>query len=824
MEGLCRPARESPGIARVIRAFPLTCVLALACAVTLLGPPSAAARWNGAAAREGEPGEPLYTIRPPNLFHHNVGLLELMVTNVGVVGNPFVRDVYGAGWHGGDYLFAAALWIGAVTSDNLAHVSTGIAYTEDRTELELLPPLDPRYTIYEGFEGMTGGDRRGFSASRGDDDGDGEIDEDFPNGIDDDRDGRIDEDYEAISQQMFSCEYWDNLPEARAGSPDHRPLNLHIRQRSFSWSTESADNFVGLDYVIVNEGWETLQQLYLGYFVDSDAGLKHASDYFTDDGGGLVRLDTVYVDKSVAFQCTNRITHEQRDCREHALHVDIAYMRDTPGNETGGSSADDPPLQFRGYFGGMFLGHTTDPFGLRAPDQVGIQTLAFFSGAGTYPNGDPSNDYQRYDLLQRGTVPTRPTTQPADYRYCFSAGPFSELMPGEQLTFQVAFVIGNGLEGMVENSLTAQRIYDGQWRDVDLNPWTGCYQRETCLHIEPGDDPLWWHDPIDSLAPPVGPIKNTECDESARWVDADGDCCTPTQDNIYWCSGKETVVRWVGTVAPPPPHVNVETPEVRRADPAIEGDRKIRIEWDNASELVPDPITGRIIWAGYRLWRVEGWRRPVGSIGPSPDDWQHVATFKKRPTGSELDLDDYTDFSVEPIDTICLPRIGCRSVYPIGHYFYEDTDGLKNGMLYFYDVTAIGLVESGAEDVELSGQAASTEADGVVPKWAAVKSGWKDQIMVVPNPWNGRTAWDLTPSDADPTGTKIAFARLPDRDCQVRIYTLSGDLVETLASGGQGTVFWNMISRNGQDVASGVYLYAVTCGDESKVGRFTIIR
>ena len=53
---------------------------------------------------------------------------------------------------------------------------------------------------------------------------------------------------------------------------------------------------------------------------------------------------------------------------------------------------------------------------------------------------------------------------------------------------------------------------------------------------------------------------------------------------------------------------------------------------------------------------------------------------------------------------------------------------------------------------------------------------------------------------------------------------LAGDLVRTLDSQRRGTVFWNMISRNGQDITSGVYLYAVTCGDETKVGRFTVIR
>jgi len=801
----------------------LTGRLCLLAALAALAAVPAGARWEGRTPFSlDDQGQPLYAIRPPHLFYHNVGLLEVMVTNVGVVGNPFGGDTYGAGWRGGEYLYAASLWIGAIAPDNLAYVSTG-AY-----ENEMLPPIDPGYTIYEGYEGVSGGERRGFSTSQGDDDADGMVDEDFQNGRDDDGDGQVDEDYEAISQQMFSCEYWDNTDEARSIYPDHRPLNLHVRQRSFAWSTPGANEFIGLDYVVINEGWEVLREIFLGYFVDSDAGSKSADGYWTDDGGAITQIDTTFVDRSITLQCTERISGIPRDCRQQELNMDIAYMFDWPGTATGGNAADDLPEGQRGNFGGMFLGHTTDPFGEWAPAEVGIYTLAFFAGSGTYPDGDPTNDYQRYDLLQRGTIPNRPTGQPSDYRYCFSAGPFKELLPGEELHFQVAFVIGAEREGMVHNALMAQRVYNGQWSNVDNNPLTGCDGREICLHIEPGGDPLWWTDPCDSLAQPEGPIKNTDCENPAYWRDADCNCCTPLQDSLNACTGKETLVHWVGTVAPPPPSLNLENEILRAGDPLLIGDRRVRIAWDNISELVADPIRQEILFTGYKIWRVEGWQRPIGSTGPAPSEWQQVAVLTRSPVGTELDLADFTDPAVAAIDSVPDPENegGFLPKYPVGRYFYEDSLGLKNGMIYFYDVTAYSswTDEQGQLQV-LSSQPASVEADGIVPQWTNVpKQGWKDQVIVVPNPWNARADWDLTPSDADPTGTKIAFARLPDEDCRVRIYTLSGDLVMEIDTQGQGTVFWNMISRNGQDVTSGVYLYAVTCKDETTVGRFTIIR
>ena len=604
-------------------------------------------------------------------------------------------------------------------------------------------------------------------------------------------------------------------------------MNLHVRQRSFAWSTPGASEFVGLDYVVVNEGWETLQQIYLGYFVDSDAGNKSIGDYFTDDGGALARIDTVYVDRSINYSCTDRNSGRTRNCGQQDLHLDVAYMRDTPGSMSGGSAADDLPPGQQGCFGGMFLGHTTDPYGVSAPPRVGIHTLAFFSGSGVYPDGDPVNDYQRYDLLQRGTVPSRPTTQPADFRYCFSAGPFKELMPGDELNFQVAFVIGDGLGGMITNAIMAQRVYNGQWCDVDNIRETGCGGRETCLHIEPGGEPRWWDDPADSLGPPVGPIKNTECDLPEYWYDVDWNCCTPIEKDPESCLGLETLVHWVGTVAPPPPQVNTRTPAFRRTDHRLIGDQRICLLWDNTSELVADPLLGRINFKGYRIWRVEGWRRPIGAIGPAPDDWQQVAVLTRDPVGSELDLDDHTDATVVARDSIPDPEHPGRMLphFPIGRYFFVDEEGLKNGMLYFYDVTSYSEWTDGEGTHVLSGLPAAREADAVAPEWAnASGEGWKDRVIVVPNPWNGRAEWDLISSDADPTGTKIAFARLPERDCRLRIYTVAGDLVRELESEGRGTVFWNLITRNGQDVTSGVYLYAVTCDDETMVGRFTVIR
>jgi len=73
---------------------------------------------------------------------------------------------------------------------------------------------------------------------------------------------------------------------------------------------------------------------------------------------------------------------------------------------------------------------------------------------------------------------------------------------------------------------------------------------------------------------------------------------------------------------------------------------------------------------------------------------------------------------------------------------------------------------------------------------------------------------------------RLTFVNLPDR-AVIRIYSLSGILVQILthhdASGG-GEEAWDLRSRTGRRVASGVYLYHIEAADgRTRVGRMTIV-
>jgi hypothetical protein len=115
------------------------------------------------------------------------------------------------------------------------------------------------------------------------------------------------------------------------------------------------------------------------------------------------------------------------------------------------------------YLGFMFLDHPIDPAGVTAPTRVGVTTYANFSGDQSFEEGgDPTNDFERYEVMSQQIIEGGMLI-PRDIRALAGTGPFSELLPGETMTFTVAFVAGPGLEGMIANARAAKRLYDAGW-------------------------------------------------------------------------------------------------------------------------------------------------------------------------------------------------------------------------------------------------------------------------------------------------------------------------------------------------------------------------
>jgi hypothetical protein len=95
------------------------------------------------------------------------------------------------------------------------------------------------------------------------------------------------------------------------------------------------------------------------------------------------------------------------------------------------------------------------------------------------------------------------------------------------------------------------------------------------------------------------------------------------------------------------------------------------------------------------------------------------------------------------------------------------------------------------------------------------------RVHTVPDPYYGSSAFEIT---AD--SQRLAFVNLPARAI-IRIYSVGGILVAALTHNdptGGGEAYWNLRSRAGKAVASGVYFFHVETPDgHQKVGRFTVV-
>lgn len=101
-----------------------------------------------------------------------------------------------------------------------------------------------------------------------------------------------------------------------------------------------------------------------------------------------------------------------------------------------------------------------------------------------------------------------------------------------------------------------------------------------------------------------------------------------------------------------------------------------------------------------------------------------------------------------------------------------------------------------------------------------------NNIYVVPNPY---VAYSLS-EDPGRTLTKkgdreLQFRNLPEK-CTIRIYTITGELVDTIEKDDLGSIaYWDLLTSEGMRIAYGVYLYHVDIpGVGEKIGKFAVIK
>lgn len=215
----------------------------------------------------------------------------------------------------------------------------------------------------------------------------------------------------------------------------------------------------------------------------------------------------------------------------------------------------------------------------------------------------------------------------------------------------------------------------------------------------------------------------------------------------------------------------------------------IKIEWSNSAETAIDPDSKTADFAGYRVYRA----------AISPDNrWEKIY------------------------------EVGGNSGNQIVHS-YIDTNVIM-GFDYYYAVTAfddgVNNYLNPGQSLESSKQASTAYVGtSAAMKPQITHEAFKNNIRVVPNPYNKRSANYGDPNNpSDTENNKLLFVGLPGH-CTIRIYTVSGDLVKTIHhESGLGSEEWNQVTDSNQFIVSGLYIAHIESDLGDEIIKFVVIR
>lgn len=263
---------------------------------------------------------------------------------------------------------------------------------------------------------------------------------------------------------------------------------------------------------------------------------------------------------------------------------------------------------------------------------------------------------------------------------------------------------------------------------------------------------------------------------------------------------------------------------------------RVTLYWDDGSERSIDLISKKRDFEGYRIYR--------SFLG---DDISSSGITTNLGLLAEFDIVDglFYDTGLDSIrltEPIKEPVVTEEGVDTVLLKYRYVIDNLHNGWQYAFSVTAF---DSGDAQLKLNSLECSKLQNLTVvsPGTPARSRDDKKEIGVYPNPYRANALWD----GGFERERKLYFYNLP-LNCEVRIYTLAGDLVDKFEHHGNqyngtdikwyqthslgNTIFpggehaWNIISSNDQAIASGLYIFTVKDFDTGKIyeGKFLVIK
>jgi hypothetical protein len=829
-----------------------------------------------------------------------------------------------------EYLFMGAIWVGALVQEG------GFEF--------------PRVSV--GSEGWTGPGNNNYEFEPGEVGGLPKEDHGIlerstiPNSYN--RLGEYVYSPDAIAEQDFVAVYTDTLKENFWTGRDivdgpHFPLGIRVKQSSYSWSYNYAQDFILIDYEFENIASNFLKNLYIALYVDADVGWRGENIWHEDDICG--------------FQQWYYFMRRQPDGTlvPDSLIINTAYIADNDGRPEDVNSGTDftcpavtgvrvvraPNPRLRTSFNWWISnGDPTIDFGPSWQDDGSEGNWTAIYGT---PNGDArkyfvmSNgefDYDQVYVADQDYIQSHPqiiyewidgvpyeverhdwkleslTYAPTlangyDTRYLLSWGPLGifdhtdpsgndiyRLNPGEKFNMTIGYVAGANFhtkenpQGDVSgnnpvdptkfnfanlryNAAWAAKVYDNEMVDTNGDGWYGEDVGTDWLYAANIGDSVIYFGQFYGIYPgpdPDGSERNGKLDTGPLGSED----MIPRPEFIYDARYGELnlgYTRGNGLLdpgdgipdfkGPPPPPIPILTYET--------GVDYIQLKWKNNAEDPDyyDPFSQVQDFEGYRIY--------VSNTGLEYD-YQLLAEFDKVDF-AYYSLDD--SLATYPDNLTNMPP---DSLFSNGFTYYRKSVNTNTGLeviretdstytyrilnahpLFprYYSVTAFdyGDPKSGTEPLETARNANRI--------YVAPSGNTANKVTVVPNPYRAYQdytkayvatspgsglSWenqdDGTPEFFPQTDRRIEFINLPPR-CLIRIYTVAGDLVQIIPHsnetpfnnlGDRNTKWvsdysesWDLNSRNGQQVVSGIYLFSVedlTPENKGKieVGKFVIIR
>jgi len=343
----------------------------------------------------------------------DAGIIGVAITNLGYIGNGLVNPNQPSTEYplnsNVEHLFLAGIWVGAKAADGTIHVSTG---AQDASNLVAGDEVREFVDTDEAVMNMSNSQNSDYYSPL------------------------------ALATQHIECSFDDY---ATIESGNHVPLGLKVVLRALAWGSPYADDFVILDYAVINISGSELRDVYVGFWNDTTVGNTEVNDpydpqapvrwnYYDDVNGGW-RPGDVENDPDIWMMWER---DDDGDDGMATSWVGTRLLGTIPSVEP---EAGFPPVSYNSW---RFRGvpDTDDwDYELDPPEQGKYQIM----GNGQFDVGETQDD----DF-----------TTASDWIGMMSTGPFPFMAPDDTIHVTFALTCGADSLGLLANSKVAQVAYD----------------------------------------------------------------------------------------------------------------------------------------------------------------------------------------------------------------------------------------------------------------------------------------------------------------------------------------------------------------------------